>query len=125
MFPDGQGVIVLASGRLPNLGRATGHPSFVMPCSFTHQVLAQLDPLPKNWKETQAYKNDVYLPLKELDDKVAKLLAGSACTVLEAEAVRCVVTGSLRDWRCPCRRVHAHRRGARLGCCRRRVERCA
>jgi len=71
-FPDGHGVIVLASGRLLNLGCATGHPSFVMSCSFTNQVLAQLDLL-KNWKETKAYKNDVYLLPKELDEKVARL----------------------------------------------------
>merc|ERR1712080_765572 len=72
VFPDGHGVIVLASGRLCNLGCATGHPSFVMSCSFTNQVLAQLDIL-KNWKETKAYKNDVYLLPKELDEKVARL----------------------------------------------------
>merc|ERR1712164_55727 len=53
VFPDGHGVIILASGRLLNLGCATGHPSFVMSCSFTNQVLAQLDLL-KNWKETKA-----------------------------------------------------------------------
>merc|ERR1712054_335453 len=72
VFPDGHGVIILAAGRLLNLGCATGHPSFVMSCSFTNQVLAQLDLL-KNWKETQAYKNDVYLLPKELDEKVARL----------------------------------------------------
>merc|ERR1712220_17952 len=72
VFPDGHGVIVLASGRLVNLGCATGHPSFVMSCSFTNQVLAQLDLL-KNWKETKAYKNDVYLLPKALDEKVAAL----------------------------------------------------
>jgi adenosylhomocysteinase len=72
VFPDGHGVIVLASGRLLNLGCATGHPSFVMSCSFTNQVLAQLDLL-KNWKETKDYKNDVYLLPKELDEKVATL----------------------------------------------------
>merc|ERR1711990_491672 len=72
VFPDGHGVIVLASGRLSNLGCATGHPSFVMSCSFTNQVLAQLD-LVKNWKETKAYKNDVYLLPKALDEKVAAL----------------------------------------------------
>merc|ERR1712223_1435588 len=60
VFPDGHGIIVLASGRLLNLGCATGHPSFVMSCSFTNQVLAQLDLL-KNWKENKGYKNDVYL----------------------------------------------------------------
>merc|ERR1719263_1889118 len=72
VFPDGHGIIVLASGRLLNLGCATGHPSWVMSCSFTNQTLAQLDLL-KNWKETKAYKNDVYLLPKELDEKVARL----------------------------------------------------
>jgi adenosylhomocysteinase len=72
VFPDGHGVIILASGRLLNLGCATGHPSFVMSCSFTNQVLGQLDLL-KNWKETKAYKNDVYLLPKHLDEKVAIL----------------------------------------------------
>merc|ERR1712010_427380 len=72
VFPDGHGVIILASGRLCNLGCATGHPSFVMSCSFTNQVLAQLDIL-KNWRETKAYKNDVYLLPKALDEKVASL----------------------------------------------------
>merc|ERR1712199_32077 len=87
VFPDGHGVIVLASGRLLNLGCATGHPSFVMSCSFTNQVLAQLDLL-KNWKETKAYKNDVYLLPKELDEKVAKLhlpALGANLTVLSKE----------------------------------------
>jgi adenosylhomocysteinase len=50
VFPDGHGIIILASGRLCNLGCATGHPSFVMSCSFTNQVLGQLDLL-KSWKE--------------------------------------------------------------------------
>merc|ERR1712113_1212837 len=72
VFPDGHGVIVLAAGRLLNLGCATGRPSFVMSCSFTNQVLGQLDLL-KNWKETKAYKNDVYLLPKALDEKVANL----------------------------------------------------
>merc|ERR1712159_751566 len=72
LFPDGHGVIILASGRLLNLGCATGHPSFVMSCSFTNQVLAQLDLL-KNCREAQNYKNDVYLLPKDLDEKVARL----------------------------------------------------
>jgi len=87
LFPDGHGVIVLASGRLLNLGCATGHPSFVMSCSFTNQVLAQLDLL-KNWKETKAYKNDVYLLPKELDEKVARLhlpALGAHLTTLSKE----------------------------------------
>merc|ERR1712070_1292619 len=71
-FPDGHGVIILAAGRLLNLGCATGHPSFVMSCSFTNQTLAQLDLL-KNWKENGSYKNDVYLLPKKLDEKVARL----------------------------------------------------
>jgi len=71
-FPDGHSIIVLASGRLLNLGCATGHPSFVMSCSFTNQTLAQLE----LWKErdTGKYKTDqVYLLPKELDEKVARL----------------------------------------------------
>jgi len=86
-FPDGHGVIVLASGRLLNLGCATGHPSFVMSCSFTNQTLAQLDIL-KNWKETKAYKNDVYLLPKALDEKVARLhlpALGAQLTTLSKE----------------------------------------
>merc|ERR1712094_11173 len=75
VFPSGSGIIVLASGRLLNLGCATGHPSFVMSCSFTNQTLAQLDLL-RNYKETDAakkYKNDVFLLPKNLDEKVARL----------------------------------------------------
>merc|ERR1719468_1144444 len=72
VFPDGHGVIVLASGRLLNLGCATGHPSFVMSCSFTNQVLGQLDLL-RNTKENGGYKNDVYLLPKALDEKVANI----------------------------------------------------
>merc|ERR1712211_64845 len=87
VFPDGHVVIVLASGRLLNLGCATGHPSFVMSCSFTNQVLAQLDLL-RNWKETKAYKNEVYLLPKELDEKVARLhlpALGAELTTLTKE----------------------------------------
>merc|ERR1712118_383352 len=58
IFPDGHGVIILAVGRLLNLGCATGHPSFVMSNSFTNQTLAQIDLL-KNMTEKK-YKNDVY-----------------------------------------------------------------
>merc|ERR1712228_474281 len=98
VFPDGHGVIILASGRLCNLGCATGHPSFVMSCSFTNQVLAQLDIL-KNWKETKAYKNEVYLLPKELDEKVARLhlpALGAELTVLteeQADYIGVPVTG--------------------------------
>merc|ERR1719178_94327 len=77
VFPDGHGVIILASGRLCNLGCATGHPSFVMSCSFTNQVLAQLDLL-ENTKKNKGYKTDqVYLLPKELDEKVARLHLGA------------------------------------------------
>merc|ERR1712164_57570 len=76
IFPDGHGVIVLASGRLLNLGCATGHPSFVISCSFTNQTLAQLE----LWKERKsekyprgAGKSKCYLLSKELDEKVARL----------------------------------------------------
>jgi len=72
VFPDGHGVIVLASGRLLNLGCATGHPSFVMSCSFTNQTLAQLE----LWKERDSGKygtDKVYLLPKNLDEKVARL----------------------------------------------------
>jgi len=72
LFPDGHGIIVLAAGRLLNLGCATGHPSFVMSCSFTNQVLAQID-IRKNVTEKKGYKNDVYLLPKDLDEKVARL----------------------------------------------------
>ena len=66
---DGKDIIVLAEGRLVNLGCATGHPSFVMSNSFTNQTLAQLE----LWTNRDAYENDVYMLPKHLDEKVAKL----------------------------------------------------
>ena len=66
---DGKDVILLAEGRLVNLGCATGHPSFVMSNSFTNQVLAQLE----LWQNSAAYKNEVYVLPKTLDEKVARL----------------------------------------------------
>jgi len=81
IFPDGHGVIVLAEGRLCNLGCATGHPSFVMSNSFTNQTLAQLE-LRKAYNEAgkdktkSKYQNKVYLLPKELDEKVARLHLG-------------------------------------------------
>ncbi len=68
-FPDGKKIIVLAKGRLVNLGCATGHPSFVMSASFTNQVLAQIE-LHKNYSN---YNNEVYTLPKHLDEKVAML----------------------------------------------------
>merc|ERR1712157_3551 len=87
LFPDGHGIIVLASGRLCNLGCATGHPSFVMSCSFTNQVLGQLDLL-KAKEKGKGYKNEVYLLPKELDEKVARLhlpALGANLTTLSKE----------------------------------------
>merc|ERR1712060_344698 len=72
VFPDGHGIIVLAAGRLLNLGCATGHPSFVMSCSFTNQVLAQID-IRKNVTEKKGYKNDVYFAAKGLGRKGGKV----------------------------------------------------
>ena len=68
-FPDGKRLIILAKGRLVNLGCATGHPSFVMSASFTNQVLAQIE----LWKNPGAYENKVYILPKHLDEKVASL----------------------------------------------------
>ena len=68
-FPDGKKIIVLAKGRLVNLGCATGHPSFVMSSSFTNQTLAQIE----LWTKADQYKNDVYVLPKHLDEKVAAL----------------------------------------------------
>jgi adenosylhomocysteinase len=66
---DGKDIILLAEGRLVNLGCATGHPSFVMSNSFTNQTLAQIE----LWKNSAAYNNDVYMLPKHLDEKVAML----------------------------------------------------
>ena len=69
VFPDGKRLIVLAKGRLVNLGCATGHPSFVMSASFTNQVLAQIE----LWTNHGKYENKVYVLPKHLDEKVAAL----------------------------------------------------
>lgn len=71
VFPDGHGIIMLAEGRLLNLGCATGHPSFVMSCSFTNQILAQVE-LWEN-RSSGKYENNVYILPKVLDEKVARL----------------------------------------------------
>jgi adenosylhomocysteinase len=68
-FPDGKKIIVLARGRLVNLGCATGHPSFVMSSSFTNQVLAQIE----LWTKAGEYRNEVLVLPKHLDEKVAAL----------------------------------------------------
>jgi adenosylhomocysteinase len=69
IFPDGKRIILLAEGRLVNLGCATGHPSFVMSNSFTNQVLAQMD----LWQNPKKYEKKVYVLPKHLDEKVARL----------------------------------------------------
>ena len=69
VFPDGKRLIVLAKGRLVNLGCAMGHPSFVMSASFTNQVLAQIE----LWQNPGKYENKVYILPKLLDEKVARL----------------------------------------------------
>jgi adenosylhomocysteinase len=68
-FPDGKKIVLLAEGRLINLGCATGHPSFVMSCSFTNQVMAQIE----LWENNSSYENQVYVLPKHLDEKVALL----------------------------------------------------
>ena len=69
IFPDGKRIILLAQGRLVNLGCATGHPSFVMSNSFTNQTLAQIE----LWTKGEQYGKDVYILPKHLDEKVARL----------------------------------------------------
>jgi len=86
VFPDNHAVIVLAEGRLLNLGCATGHPSFVMSCSFTNQVVAQLE----LWNERKSgkYERKVYVLPKHLDEKVARLhldKLGAQLTILSDE----------------------------------------
>ena len=76
---DGKDIIILAEGRLVNLGCATGHPSFVMSNSFTNQVLAQLE----LWQNTDQYENKVYVLPKHLDEKVARLHLAKIGVVLE------------------------------------------
>jgi adenosylhomocysteinase len=83
-FPDGRRIIILAEGRLVNLGCGTGHPSFVMSNSFTNQVLAQIE----LHRHGEKYKNDVYVLPKHLDEKVARLhleRIGARLTKLTAE----------------------------------------
>ncbi len=72
IFPNGKRIILLAEGRLVNLGCATGHPSFVMSNSFTNQVLAQIE----LWQNSANYENRVYVLPKHLDEKVARLHLG-------------------------------------------------
>jgi adenosylhomocysteinase len=84
IFPDGKRIIILAKGRLVNLGCATGHPSFVMSASFTNQVMAQIE----FYKNSENYENQVYILPKILDEKVARLhlkKVGAYLTALSQE----------------------------------------
>ena len=95
IFPDGKKLIVLAEGRLVNLGCATGHPSFVMSASFANQVIAQME----LWNNPDNYENIVYVLPKNLDEKVARLhleKIGVALSVLsqkQADYIRVPVEG--------------------------------
>ena len=95
IFPDGKKIILLAEGRLVNLGCATGHPSFVMSNSFTNQVMAQIE----LWHNSDNYDNQVYCLPKHLDEKVARLhlaKVGAKLTTLtneQAEYLGLAVTG--------------------------------
>jgi len=87
IFPDGKRIILLAEGRLVNLGCATGHPSFVMSNSFTNQVLAQIE----LWRNADSYERKVYVLPKHLDEKVARLhldRIGAKLTELTDEQAR-------------------------------------
>jgi len=84
IFPDGKRIIILAKGRLVNLGCATGHPSFVMSASFTNQVMAQIE----FYTNAESYDNKVYILPKKLDEKVARLhlnKVGANLTALSQE----------------------------------------
>jgi len=92
-FPDGKKIIVLAEGRLVNLGCATGHPSFVMSASFTNQVLAQIE----LWNNADDYECKVYVLPKHLDEKVAALhlaKVGAMLTKLSAEQAAYIGVGT-------------------------------
>jgi adenosylhomocysteinase len=100
-FPDGKRIILLAEGRLVNLGCANGHPSFVMSSSFTNQVLAQIE----LWTNAKKYDKKVYVLPKALDEKVAQLhlkKIGAKLTVLskeQADYLGVPVTGPFKkDW---------------------------
>jgi adenosylhomocysteinase len=99
IFPDGHGVLVLAEGRLLNLGCATGHPSFVMSASFTNQVLAQLE----LWTNAGRYERKVYVLPKKLDEEVARLHLAhlgvklTALTPAQAEYLGVAVEGPYKS----------------------------
>ena len=97
-FPDKKRILLLAEGRLVNLGCATGHPSFVMSASFTNQTIAQIE----LWNNSDNYKNEVYVLPKHLDEKVAILhlkKVGAKLTKLskdQADYIRVDVKGPFK-----------------------------
>jgi adenosylhomocysteinase len=97
-FADGKRIILLAEGRLLNLGCATGHSAFVMSASFTNQVMAQIE----LWQNHKKYQNEVYLLPKHLDEKVARLhleKLGAKLTVLnkkQADYINVDVSGPFK-----------------------------
>jgi adenosylhomocysteinase len=99
VFPDGHSVLILAEGRLLNLGCATGHPSFVMSASFTNQVLAQLE----LWQKAGTYEKRVYMLPKQLDEEVARLHLGklgvklTQLTPKQAEYIGVTVEGPYKS----------------------------
>jgi adenosylhomocysteinase len=94
IFPDGKRLVVLAEGRLVNLGCATGHPSFVMSTSFTNQVLAQIE----LWQNPRNYHDEVYVLPKHLDEKVARLhLAKLGVTLTELTPEQAAYIGVERE----------------------------
>jgi adenosylhomocysteinase len=99
VFPGGRSVLVLAEGRLLNLGCATGHPSFVMSASFTNQVMAQLE----LWTHAERYGREVYVLPKHLDEEVARLHLGhlgvelSELTAEQAEYLDVPVSGPYKS----------------------------
>jgi len=96
---NGNDIIVLAEGRLVNLGCAMGHPSFVMSCSFSNQTLAQLE----LWNNTDKYEKDVYVLPKHLDEKVAAFHLGHVgakldkLTPAQAEYIGVTVEGPFKS----------------------------
>ena len=91
-FHDGKKIVLLAEGRLINLGCATGHPSFVMSCSFTNQVMAQIE----LWENYSKYEKEVYVLPKHLDEKVALLhldKLDAKITTLTDEQAECIGVG--------------------------------
>ncbi|MBT8144636.1 MAG: adenosylhomocysteinase [Gammaproteobacteria bacterium] len=92
IFPDGKRIILLAQGRLVNLGCGTGHPSFVMSNSFTNQVMAQIE----LWQNADQYDNEVYVLPKHLDEKVARLhldRIGAKLTQLRTDQAKYINVG--------------------------------